>query len=67
MGLPAKRRTSRSRRERARHHGVKGITLSTDADGNLHRPHHAAPTTGKYRGRMVVDVKKRINRAQKKG
>lgn len=58
MGLPSKRRTSRSKRERGRHHGVKGVALRVDEDGTLHRPHHASPSTGKYRGRQAAKVKK---------
>lgn len=48
---------------RRSHHRVKAIRLSLDESGTAHVRHRMNPTTGKYRGRDVVDV---IGRASKK-
>ncbi len=52
MGLPSKKRTNRSKRDRASHFALKPITVSFDADGNPHLPHRATKA-GSYRGRTV--------------
>ncbi len=59
MGLPSKRRTKRSQRERRAHHALSTIKVSYDADGNPQLPHRANPTTGKYKGKAVVNKTKR--------
>lgn len=66
MGLPTKKRTSRSKKERASHFALKKVQVVYDEEGNPQLPHHANPTTGKYKGRNVVDVAKRIARRARK-
>ncbi len=66
MGLPSKKRTNRSKRDRASHFALKPIAISFDEDGNAHLPHRATPKTGKYRGQVVTKVEKRTKRSAKK-
>lgn len=67
MAVP-KRRTSRTRRNNRRsHHGVKPLQLVKDPEtGLLVLPHVANPTTGKYKGREVVNVLRKVERQQKR-
>lgn len=44
---------------RRSHHKLKKPRLSKDADGNTHLRHRLNPKTGKYRGRVVVDIASR--------
>jgi ribosomal protein L32 len=53
MGLPSKRRTPRSKRERASHFALKPKAIAFDENGNPHLPHRAAPKTRTYRGRTA--------------
>lgn len=53
MGLPSKKRTNRSKRDRASHFALKPTTVQVDADGNTHLPHRATKA-GLYRGRTVA-------------
>jgi ribosomal protein L32 len=62
MGLPSKKRTKRSQRERRAHHGLSTVTVTYDKDGNAQLPHRANPTTGKYKGKAVVNTTKRAAR-----
>ena len=57
MAVP-KRKTSPSKRGMRRSHDrLKPNTYIEDADtGELRRPHHVDPKTGKYRGRQVLKV-----------
>lgn len=66
MSVPKKRNTSRSKRTRASHFGLKKKTIHVDEEGNPHLPHHAAPASGKYRGRKVEDVNTRKARLARK-
>ena len=66
MGLPSKKRTNRSKRERAAHFALGKTTVSVDTDGNPSLPHRVNPATGMYRGRQVIDVAKRANRLMRK-
>ncbi len=59
MGLPSKKRTKRSQRERRAHHGLAKVHVTYDADGNPQLPHRANKVTGKYKGRTVVNTAKR--------
>lgn len=63
MGLPSKRRTKRSQRERRAHHGLAKVHVTYDADGNPQLPHRANPTTGKYKGKTSINVTKRKARS----
>ena len=57
MAVP-KRKTSPSVRGMRRSHDrLKKATYVEDAEtGELRRPHHVDPKTGKYRGRQVLKV-----------
>lgn len=41
---------------RRSHHALKPPHLAKDGDGSLYLRHRMNPTTGKYRGRVVVDI-----------
>lgn len=56
MGLPAKKRTNRSKRDRASHFALKKVTVQVDAEGNAHLPHRASKA-GLYRGKAVKTTK----------
>lgn len=53
MGLPSKKRTNRSKRDRNSHAALKRITVQVDASGVPHLPHRATKA-GTYRGRNVT-------------
>ncbi len=58
MGLPAKRRTKQSKRERAAHFALKKFTLATCSHCKRKiRPHQVCPHCGYYKGREVVKMK----------
>lgn len=59
MGLPSKRRTKRSQRERRAHHALSKVTVIYDAEGNPQLPHRANPKTGAYKGKVEVNTTKR--------
>ena len=67
MAVP-KRRTSRTSRDMRRsHHGVKLVQLVKDPETGMPvLPHRANPTTGKYKGREVINVLKKVERRQRK-
>ena len=58
MAVP-KRKTSPSKRGMRRSHdSLTKATYIEDADtGELRRPHHVDPKTGKYRGKQILKVK----------
>jgi large subunit ribosomal protein L32 len=58
MAVP-KRKTSPSKRGMRRaHDALKGAAYIEDADtGELRRPHHVDPKTGKYRGKQILTPK----------
>ncbi|MBU1721519.1 50S ribosomal protein L32 [Patescibacteria group bacterium] len=67
MGLPSKRRTSTSKNNRRSHHALKGIvTKKCTACGAAVLPHKACTACGDYKGKTVIDVKKRATRLAKK-
>ncbi len=59
MGLPSKRRTKRSQRERRAHHALTKVQITYDEKGNPQLPHRANPVTGSYRGKVAVNTTKR--------
>ncbi len=63
MGLPSKRRTKRSQRERRAHHALGKIHVIYDAEGNPMLPHRANPVTGTYKGKVAVNKTKRKARS----
>ena len=67
MGLPAKKRTPRSRDDRRSHHALKKITTKKcEKCGAPALPHTACTKCGTYKGKTVVNVEKRITRLTKK-
>ena len=63
MGLPAKKRTPRSRDERRSHHALKKTTVNKcEKCSSPVLPHHACTKCGAYRGKTAVNVEKRITR-----
>lgn len=64
MGLPSKRRTRTSKRQRASHFGLKKTNLRRcDNCKTPSIPHQACEKCGTYRGRTVQDTKKRVERS----
>ncbi len=67
MGLPAKRRTKQSKRERAAHFALGRVRLA--ACSHCHRmipPHRVCRYCGYYRGREVIKMKLRSNHGKGK-
>lgn len=67
MGLPAKRRTKQSKRERASHFALTAPYRTTC--GHCKRripPHRVCPYCGYYRGRPVASVVGRLERRAEK-
>ncbi len=63
------RRNRSQTAKRRSHHALKGLRLAKDSAGNLYLPHRVNPTTGMYKGRVVIDViaeKKRQSRREKR-
>lgn len=66
MGLPAKRRTKQSKRERASHFALKTFTLTICSHCKRKiRPHQVCPHCGYYKGREVVKMKLKTGRTKK--
>ncbi|MBK8907264.1 MAG: 50S ribosomal protein L32 [Rhodospirillales bacterium] len=58
MAVPRKKTSKSKQGLRRSHHTLDGSTYVEDKEsGELRRPHHIDPTTGKYRGREVLKVK----------
>lgn len=67
MGLPSKRRTSRSKRERAAHAALDKVSLGRCQNCQAPTlPHRACPACGMYRGRKVISAAKRTERAMRR-
>lgn len=67
MGLPGHRRTSSHKRRRASQHGLTAVNPAICPKcGKTTRPHRACAFCGTYRGRQVINVDKRTNRATRK-
>ena len=67
MGLPSKRRTKTSKRQRASHFALKSIALSACANcKKLIPPHKACPFCGFYRGRKVFHVETLADRKKRR-
>jgi len=66
MGLPSKKRTPRSKKERAAHFALKKVTLTKCANcGSKAQPHQACTNCGEYKGRKALNVEKRAARAKR--
>jgi large subunit ribosomal protein L32 len=67
MGLPSKRRTKQSKRERASHFALVETNLTTCSHCKRRiLPHHICPNCGYYRGREVVKMKSKAEKRAKK-
>lgn len=63
MGLPAKRRTTTSKKQRASHFALKKVALTTcEKCSAKTTPHMACKKCGTYKGKTIVDVAKRAAR-----
>lgn len=63
MGLPAKQRTRRSKRDRASHFALeKKATAVCKSCGANVLPHRACGSCGNYKGKKVVKTEKRVER-----
>ena len=61
------RHTRSHTRNRRSHHAIAKPAITASADGVAFR-HRVSPATGKYRGRQVVDVQKKVaKKVAKKG
>lgn len=67
MGLPAKRRTKQSKRERASHFALKTFRLTVCSHCKRKiRPHTVCPHCGYYQGREVIKVVSKTEKRAKK-
>lgn len=67
MGLPAKRRTKQSKRERASHFALVEANLTTCSHCKRKiLPHRVCPYCGYYRGREVLKLEKLLGKRAKK-
>ncbi|MFA6588325.1 MAG: 50S ribosomal protein L32 [Patescibacteria group bacterium] len=71
MGLPAKRRTKQSKRERAAHFALKAISLSACPKcKHKVQPHRVCQNCGYYKGRDILKLAshdaRKTKRKQKK-
>lgn len=67
MGLPSKKRTNRSKRERAAHFALKKITIGKcEKCNSAILPHHVCQNCGNYRGKQIMNVEKRATRKQRR-
>lgn len=67
MGLPAKRRTKQSKRERAAHFGLKKRQLSTCPKCKKPIvPHRVCPFCGYYKGQDILFIDTKAERKKKK-
>jgi large subunit ribosomal protein L32 len=67
MGLPAKRRTKQSKRERAAHFALKPMSLAVCPKcKHPIRPHRVCANCGYYRGKDMLHLKERAERHAKR-
>jgi len=66
MGLPAKKRTPRSRDDRRSHHALKQTSTQKCPNcGESILSHRACSKCGFYKGKKVLNVEKRIQRTNR--
>ena len=66
MGLPSKKRTPRSKHDRASHFALKPkATAKCETCGAMTKPHTACTKCGNYKGKKVVDMDKRAARLKR--
>ncbi|MBI4090185.1 MAG: 50S ribosomal protein L32 [Candidatus Kerfeldbacteria bacterium] len=67
MGLPAKRRTKQSKRERSAHFALVEANLTTCSHCKRQiLPHRVCPYCGYYRGREVLKLEQLLGKKAKK-
>lgn len=67
MAVPKKRTSSAKRNMRRSHHARRPLRLSTCANcGHPIPPHTACAGCGRYRGREVLNVLKKVDRNERK-
>jgi large subunit ribosomal protein L32 len=67
MAVPKKRTSKTKKKMRRSHHGVHLVQLVLDPEtGQAVMPHTTNPVTGKYKGREIINVTRKIERRQKK-
>ncbi|MFA6228263.1 MAG: 50S ribosomal protein L32 [Patescibacteria group bacterium] len=67
MGLPSKRRTKTSKKERASHFALKPKALAKCTQcGKPVMPHHACGICGNYKGRTAIKIKIKSQAAKAK-
>ena len=67
MGLPSKRRTKTSKKERAAHFALKSRVLNSCSKcGQPVLPHRVCPKCGTYKNREMVKIKTRAKSARQK-
>lgn len=67
MGLPAKRRTKQSKRERASHFALAQLHLTACPKCKKQiLPHRVCPFCGFYRGRDILQIDIKADRKKKK-
>ena len=66
MGLPAKQRTRRSKKERSSHFALKKtMTAKCEECKADILPHRACPKCGRYKGRKAKNTEKRVLRRKR--
>jgi large subunit ribosomal protein L32 len=66
MGLPSKRRTKTSKKERASHFALKPKALTKCSQcGKPVMPHRACNACGTYKGKAVVKLKTKATKKKK--
>jgi len=63
---PKTRGTKSKTNQRRSHLKLKKVAIKFDEQGNPHLPHRASKVSGIYKGRQVIDVKKRTERLAKR-
>jgi len=67
MGLPSKRRTKTSRKDRASHFALKKTALTKCTKcGKPVLPHRACVVCGTYKGREIIKIKTRAKTLRKR-
>jgi large subunit ribosomal protein L32 len=67
MGLPSKRRTKRSKRERSSHFALKTVKLATcQKCGKPVLPHKVCANCGTYKGKQVLKLKTKAKTTKQK-
>lgn len=67
MGIPSRRSTSSSKRQRASHFALRSILVTKCSKCKKPiLPHHACRFCGTYAGKEVIDVKSKLDKQKRK-